>query len=198
MANDQNFVILNLKLTKNPDIMENELQIGTKIDHDRYGVGIIGGINLTTYDVYFERSGKTSIAKNSDEINVLEEAGSGSNPSISIDIDELEKVFLRVMDLSGYQMKPSELGSKWEGGSLVLKPGKDNLQPKEIPIETFFHKIVMIRDRLRVLEQNINSNTKLSDEEKVNLQQYITRAYGSLTTFNVLFDDKAHYFTSKK
>jgi len=177
--------------------MENELQIGTKIDHDRYGVGIIGGINLTTYDVYFERNGKTSIAKNSDEISVLEEVGTNSAPSVSIDIDELEKVFLRVMDLSGYQLKPSELGSKWEGGSLILKPGRDNIQSKEIPIETFFHKIVMIRDRLRVLEQNINSNSKLTDEEKVNLQQYITRAYGSLTTFNVLFDDKAHYFTSK-
>ena len=70
---------------------------------------------------------------------------------------------------------------------MILKPGSDSLKSKEIPIETFFHKIAMLRDRLRVLEQNINSHAKLSDEEKINMQQYITRVYGSLTTFNVLF-----------
>ena len=77
---------------------------------------------------------------------------------------------------------------------MVLKPGDEDLKSKEIPVETFFHKIVMLRDRLRVLEQNINSHNKLSDEDKVNLQQYITRCYGSLTTFNVLFDRKEDWF----
>lgn len=77
---------------------------------------------------------------------------------------------------------------------MILKPGSDSLQSKEIPIETFFHKIVMLRDRLRVLEQNVNSNKKLTDEDKVNLQQYITRIYGSLTTFNVLFRNKEDHF----
>ena len=72
------------------------------------------------------------------------------------------------------------------------------LKPKEIPIDDFFHKIVMLRDRLRVLEQNINSNKKLSDEEKVNIQQYITRCYGSLTTFNVLFKNKEQWFVGEK
>jgi hypothetical protein len=86
------------------------------------------------------------------------------------------------------------LGDKWLGGTMVLKPGSDNLKAKEIPIETFFHKIVMLRDRLRVLEQNINSHAKLSDEEKINMQQYITRVYGSLTTFNVLFKDSEDHF----
>jgi len=87
-----------------------------------------------------------------------------------------------------------EMGDKWEGGKLILVPGNPQLQSKEIEIEAFFHKIVMIRDRLRVLEQNINSHPKLTDQEKVDIQQYITRAYGSLTTFNILFADKEQYF----
>jgi len=90
-----------------------------------------------------------------------------------------------------------ELGDKWRGGELILKPKEANLKPKHIPIETFFHKIVLIRDRMRILEQKINSNKKLTDEEKVDIQQYITRIYGSLTTFNLLFKRKSSYFVGE-
>jgi len=90
------------------------------------------------------------------------------------------------------------LGDRWVGGTVIIKPKDPHLQPKEIPIDDFFHKIVMLRDRLRVLEQGINSNSKLSDEDKVNLQQYITRCYGSLTTFNILFKIKDHQFVGEK
>jgi hypothetical protein len=81
------------------------------------------------------------------------------------------------------------LGGRWQGGELILKPGKEGTAEKRVPIETFFHKVVMVRDKLRVLEQRINSNTALSDEDKVAMQQYVTACYGTLTTFNVLFAD---------
>ena len=91
-----------------------------------------------------------------------------------------------------------QLGDRWQHGTMLLQPVDKSLKPKEIPIEDFFHKVVMLRDRLRVLEQNINSNKKLSDGDKVDLQQYITRCYGSLTTFNVLFKNKEHWFVGDK
>jgi len=86
------------------------------------------------------------------------------------------------------------LGDKWKDGLMILQPGDTSLKSKEIPIDNFFHKIVMVRDRIRVMEQRINASKLLSDEDKVNLQQYITRIYGSLTTFNVLFKNKEDFF----
>jgi hypothetical protein len=91
-----------------------------------------------------------------------------------------------------------ELGGRWSGGEVVLKPGKEGTQEKRIPIESLFHKVVMIRDKLRVLEQKVNAHPKLSDEEKLQMQQYVTSCYGSLTTFNVLFADRADGFTGQK
>jgi hypothetical protein len=91
-----------------------------------------------------------------------------------------------------------EMGGRWEGGEVVLKPGKEGTQEKRIPIDALFSKVVMIRDKLRVLEQKLNANPKLTAEEKVTMQQYVTGCYGSLTTFNVLFADKADYFVGQK
>lgn len=91
-----------------------------------------------------------------------------------------------------------DLANKWLGGKVILKPKDSQTQSKEIPIDVFFHKIVMVRDRLRVLEQKINANQKLNDDEKVDIQQYITKSYGSLTTFNVLFRDKNDGFIGQK
>ena len=95
-------------------------------------------------------------------------------------------------------VRPVPLAPKWEGGSVVLKPGDASTQPKEIPLDSLFHKIVMIRDRLRVLEQKVNGHDKLSDADKVELQQYVTRCYGSLTTFNLLFRDERDRFVGDK
>jgi hypothetical protein len=90
------------------------------------------------------------------------------------------------------------LGGRWEGGEMILKPGKEGTAEKRVPIESLFHKVVMIRDKLRVLEQKVNSHPQLSDEDKVAMQQYVTQCYGSLTTFNVLFADKDDGFVGQK
>jgi hypothetical protein len=92
----------------------------------------------------------------------------------------------------------ARLASRFEGGALVLKPAKADAQEKSIPIAVFFHKITMVRDRLRVLEQRINNHPKLNENERVELQQYVTRVYGSLTSFNVLFKEKDDWFIGSR
>lgn len=112
---------------------------------------------------------------------------------IDMDQDQFRQVLREVL-LDELGIRDVPMGERWQGGELVLKPGKEGTQEKTIPIESFFHKVVMVRDKLRVLEQKINGNKKLSDDEKVQLQQYITGCYGSLTTFNVLFRSREEGF----
>jgi hypothetical protein len=107
---------------------------------------------------------------------------------LDMDMDTFRSVLTDVLR-SELGLGELPLGGRWEGGELILKPGKEGTAEKRVPIETFFHKVVMIRDKLRVLEQRINSHASLSDEDKVAMQQYVTACYGSLTTFNVLFAD---------
>jgi hypothetical protein len=114
-----------------------------------------------------------------------------------MDADEFRRVLADVIrDELG--VADVEMAGRWEGGELILKPGKPGLQEKRIPIDALFHKIILIRDKLRVLEQKINSHPKLAGDEKVQLQQYVTGCYGSLTTFNVLFADREDNFVGQK
>ena len=173
--------------------MEKELPVGSRVDHARYGEGIISRIGLTSYSIIFIKGGEMQISKNSEDLTLLEAAGEEEATS-RLSLAEVEEAITHVLEKYGALNEIVPLGEKWTGGKIVITAGKPGLQPKELPVESFFHKIVMVRDRLRVLEQNINSHPKLNDEEKVHLQQYITRIYGSLTTFNALFKDKEDYF----
>lgn len=177
-----------------------ELTPGMRIMHEKYGEGIVSRVSLSGIEVYFARGGKMEFARGGFQADIIEELGasSASVPSPLPDLREIERLLASVLDrYNGLQFK-AEMGGKWEGGTLILQPGKEGLKGKEISIDTFFHKIVMVRDRLRVLEQNINSHPVLTDVQKAELQQYITRCYGSLTTFNVLFDDRSYWFVGEK
>lgn len=169
-----------------------KLSVGAKIEHPKYGEGAIYSENSQFWKIFFIEEGEKEIGKSYDGLEVLE--ASELNEEDEISFESIEDKLRSVLSEYIEHPSPIELGSKWGGGKMILEPEDGALKAKEIPIETFFHKIVMMRDRLRVLEQNINSSKTLSDEEKVNLQQYITRCYGSLTTFNVLFSDKNDYF----
>ena len=171
------------------------LGIGTRLQHTHFGPGVIVGIKYATYLISFINHGIKEIDKTDDKLdeiipeNVSEEIETSS---------EVEMSLLKILRLWGGLTETVPLGDRWIGGTMILQPADKSLKPKEIPIDDFFHKIVLLRDRLRVLEQNVNSNKKLSDEDKVGIQQYITRCYGSLTTFNVLFKNKENWFVGEK
>lgn len=171
------------------------LGIGTRLQHTLYGPGVIVGIKYATYLISFINHGIKEVDKTDTKLDdIIPENVSAEVETTS----EVEKSLLKILKLWGGITENVPLGDKWIKGMMLLQPFDKSLKPKEIPIDDFFHKIVMLRDRLRVLEQNINSNKTLSDEEKVNIQQYITRCYGSLTTFNVLFKNKDQYFVGDK
>ena len=160
---------------------------GDLVRHEQFGVGRVEGDVKGEYEVYFPRLGKQALVV-SEDMQSLSESESAAYEMVKLAAHEMRE-----------EASPAiELGARWKGGELVLKPADASQTPKSVPIETFFHKIVMVRDRLRVMEAQINGHKGLTDTEKVDLQQYITRIYGSLTTFNVLFKDKKDHFVGQK
>jgi hypothetical protein len=171
------------------------LGIGTRLQHTQHGPGVIVGVRYATYLISFIYHGIKEIDKNDTKLEEI----IPENVTAEIETHaDVEKSLLKILRLWGGLGEVVPLGDRWQRGTLLLQPADKSLKPKEIPIEDFFHKIVMLRDRLRVMEQQINAHKKLTDEEKVNLQQYITRIYGSLTTFNVLFKNKEQWFVGDK
>jgi hypothetical protein len=170
-----------------------ELATGSVIQHDRYGRGIVAKVNLTSYEIYFETKGRMEISKQNSDYTIEEAIESESTQS-GLSLKQIEEAIFFVLEKNGMIIPEIPIGEKWNGGSLILQPSNPDLKAKDIPIEVFFHKIVMLRDNIRVMEQKINSHPGLSDEDKVQMQQYITKMYGSLTTFNILFSDKEHFF----
>jgi hypothetical protein len=167
----------------------NILGIGSRIKHEEFGLGVVTNVSAKDYWVTFIENGLETIAIDS-KFEIIECVENEVDTVSLYDVEtSLKNILKQWSDIS----EVVHLGDRWKGGKLIMEPKDPKLASKEIPIDIFFHKIVMVRDRLRVMEQKINSS-KLDDLDKVDLQQYITRIYGSLTTFNIMFKIKEQQF----
>lgn len=172
-----------------------ELGIGSRVRHPEFGIGVIINVKAKTYTVVFTEKGRVEISKTYNALEVVEAAEPDTD---LISFSEVERILTNIIKKHSDLQETVPLGNRWLGGKMVLMPGNPGLAPKEIPIDVFFNKIIMLRDRLRVMEQRINASDKLNEEDKVNLQQYLTRIYGSLTTFNVLFKEEKDHFVGDR
>ena len=171
------------------------LGVGTRLQHTQFGPGVIVGVRYASYLISFINHGIKEIDKTDSGLDEI----IPENVTIELEtVSDVERSLLKIMRMWSDVSEIVPLGDRWKGGTMILQPADKNQKGKEIPVDVFFHKIVMLRDRLRVMEQQINAHKIMTDEEKVNLQQYITRIYGTLTTFNVLFRDKEHWFVGEK
>jgi hypothetical protein len=169
------------------------LGVGARIEHPTYGKGVVIRLHKRIYDVCFIDHGIKPVSKDFD-VQVIESI----EPEYTVSFSEAEDALIKILREWSDVTEVVSIADRWKDGMLVLQPADKGLQAKEIPVDVFFNKIVMLRDRLRVMEQKINAHKVLSNEEKVELQQYITRIYGSLTTFNVLFKHKGDQFVGDK
>jgi hypothetical protein len=171
------------------------LTIGQKVRHPQYGIGTVRSLNEHSAEIRFDDQSRTLDPALSDlsPAEPMASIGGLDVPLKDFVANSIESVLTRL----GFE-KPdavvSGLGARWHNGKMVLHPSDPTLQTKEVPLEVLFHKLVGIRNQLRVLEQKVNAHAGLTDGDKVEMQQYITRCYGSLTTFNLLFKEKEDQF----
>lgn len=174
------------------------LTVGMKVTHPNHGEGIVEKVLGGSAEIRFGNILRT-IDPRLAEINVPE-------PMVKVGETEVplkqfvENIVESTVDRLGVEKPDANaelLGPRWHKGKLVLHPADPALQTKEVPLEVFFRKIVGLRNQLRVLEQKVNAHPNLSDGEKVEMQQYISRCHGSMTTFNLLFKNKEDQFSSK-
>jgi hypothetical protein len=171
------------------------LHIGMKVRHPEYGVGVVKSLTAQTAEIAFDDAQRT-IAPASSDLQPAETTATLSELQMPLAklIRDIAHAVVEALGLEQKDVLVEDLATRWQRGTLVMQPADSSLQSKEVPLETFFHKIVMIRNNLRVLEQKVNASDKLSEADKFDLQQYITRCYGSLTTFNILFKNKDDQF----
>lgn len=170
---------------------------GKVVYHAEFGTGRVVNVDGGRVTVNFIKAGPKFFDDDEADEVLSDTPPETPEQEEDVDVDELKEAIREVLREEGL-VGETRIGERWDGGEMLLKPGKPGLQEKSVPIETFFHKIVMIRNQLRLMEQNVNNAKGLTDAEKVDLQQYITRCYGSLTTFNVLFADKKDWFVGSK
>lgn len=174
--------------------MENEiLGIGSRVNHKDYGFGVVIQVKAASYIITFKDQGNREILKTFDGLEIIDLM---EQPDDLVSFEQIEQTLIKILRQFSDLQEISPIADKWKGGTLILKPSNPDMKPYEMPIATFFNKIIMIRDRLRVLEQKVNAS-KISEEEKIACQQYITRSYGSLTSFNILFKNKTDSFVGE-
>jgi hypothetical protein len=173
------------------------MHLGMKVRHPELGTGTVKSISEHVADIRFD-SGLRSLAPEQSDLEpdeALAEVSGLAMPLTAL-VAETVSALVKEMGLERDDSMVEQLAAKWAKGMMLLRPSDPALQSKEVPLEAFFHKIVMMRNNLRVLEQKINSHPQLSDADKVELQQYISRCYGSMTTFNLLFKRDSDQFKS--
>jgi hypothetical protein len=174
------------------------LHIGMRVRHPRYGNGTVKALTQHTADISFDDAPRT-LDPNSAELEPAEATATLRELDIPLSslISQTAHAIVDALGIEKNDAIVEGLASRWQQGTLVMQPADSSLQAKDVALETFFHKIVMLRNNLRVLEQKVNANEKLSEADKFDMQQYITRCYGSLTTFNILFKNKEDQFSTK-
>src|ERR1035437_2480441 len=172
------------------------LRIGMKVRHPQYGSGLVKSISEAVAEIPFDDGSKRAVAPEPSGLEPAEPqiAVSGLSVPLNQFVNETVAAAIAKLGLEKPDSVVEQLGLRWHGGKVVLHPADATLQAKEGPLGVLFPKIVMVRNNLRGLEQKINAHEKLSDGEQVEMQQYITKSYGSLTTFNVLFKEKEEQF----